>query len=190
MSVKAENRPENRFQIYVSYARFEKELIPAMSQDEQFSIVPDDFGKAIQCRILEHMIDARKNLLAANEMNVFDDIQYADREHSLISAIHDLEMVKSAFEMFFSLTESKSIADYVQAFTYHKELISQIRSLLKSDTRRHQKGEKATAAEFAAAKKKSFYEKKYYDPSSTDPAVRTHADPFGIAGLVLNFRKS
>ena len=185
MSVKVEYRPENRFQCYVAFERLEFKLIEQLQKDTSLLRFECDYGQYLKHAIYNQLILARTNMLAANSLNVFDDIQYPERVKKLDAANTNLIHIKSILEMYFAVSDNEPIKLYSEVIHDIDDTSKKLVKLLQSDAQRHLKGQKAVHKEFLDSKKKNFFVSKTVDHTKTDPKVLDHKDPFDITKLTL-----
>lgn len=185
MSVKVENRPENRFQCYVDFERTEMKLLAVLSSDIVFNDFHFEYGKHLKHIIYDNLIKVRTHLLAANSLNVYDNLQYPKRFENFEKVIYSLSYIKNVLEMYFKLTENTSISKYSEVIANLENVKNKVSALIKSDANRHKKGQKIVKQEYYEAKKHNFFKSTNVDHSKQDPSIINHSDPFDIKKLTI-----
>lgn len=185
MSVKVENRPENRFQCYIDFERTEEIFLTILNSDDIFNKFNFNYGVHLKHIIYDKLIQIRTNLLTANSMNVYDDFQYPKRLDKFENVIQGILNIKSTLEMYFKLSNNISITKYSEVLNNFEKLKNRILNLIKSDTIRHNKGQIQVKKEYIEAKKHNFFKSEIVNHTKQDPNILNHKDPFNLKDLIF-----
>lgn len=185
MSVKVENRPENRFQCYIDFERTEIQLLKVLTVDTVFNEFNLEYGAHLKHVIYDNLIKVRTHLLTANGLNVYDELQYPKRVDNFEKTIYCLSYIKNVLEMYFKLSKNASISKYSEVIVNLENVKNKVSALIKSDANRHKKGQKLVKQEYFNAKKHNFFKSITVDHSKQDPSIMKHKDPFDIKKLTI-----
>lgn len=185
MSVKVENRPENRFEILVKYNEMVKEVFKTINTDAKLT------GHMLYISSINELIDrivkARYCLLSANEENTYSTESYEKRRDFHTKFKDHIIWMYSFFDMIARLHIEKDeepieFANILKILGTTKKMIT---NLVNSDYQKYKNGPVKTKEEFEALKQRDFYQKHTYDNTKISESTAHSKDKFNLGDLVF-----
>lgn len=131
MSVKAENRPENRFIVLTNVNNLQDEILNAVKADA----IPEEFRSTI----FEDIVAARTSVLTFNTCDVFSTTFFALRAKHQAEALKALNHLKCSLELYV-LQVPSAAKPLTLLFRSANHAMASLKHLMDADDVRHAKG--------------------------------------------------
>lgn len=180
MSVKVENRPENRFTTLQEFEKLCNETIKTYKLFVQDSVASNTF-KLFKTQIMNALISGRTELLTANALNVYNNETFKRRIEHLTNFQHEVNTLKSIFEIITNFEAIDNDTRLKNIYLQLDKVLAMSRRMQASTIERHDKGEAQVKKEYREARMKDFYHPEAnVKQNNQDPSVLSFKDPMGV----------
>ena len=185
MSVKEENRPKNRFIVLSTFNETIRHIMVALNTDKK--LFEHILYKTCINELVNRLVDARYNLVAANNENVYSENSFLRRKnHHLVFKDHII-WLHSFFDILARLRVEKdeNPKDFGEILNGLTTILKMMTKLMEMDKTNYENGPAKTKQEFEELKKRDFKENHIYDNTKITNSTNKSKDKFGLKNLVF-----
>lgn len=184
MSVKLENRPENRFITLTHIIEFGNIILTEFKPVEESSIL---YSK-IYSKVLNNVIDSISKTRVFNSLDVFT--QYKEREMCLIEVLKHVETLRTIMELIMNMEGNKYPKRFKRFFELCEKILVELKHVKESDKERKSLGKEKWQERYNEQKKQEFVSHDVVDNTNITAKDLNKVDRFDVTNLVFMGVKS